>query len=252
MLSRTRSLATGHPAKDDLRELGAWIAYFSIPRSSRYSATHARVFNAPGRRTVWTRPKPDGDKGIYLIIMRSDDTTLEAAVGQGVPAQKALFQNLFADVGWDTPRILEDMHTSDDFYFQKVAQTKCDRWSFGRVVLLGDAAYCPCPFSGMGTTLAVYGAYILAGELQQALRSGSDADLMAALEDYDRQARPWVERIQKLPPGVPGIYHPDSSLGVFLLNTVLGAMYWSGFLKLLTVLPVSWEEHVPLPTYDWN
>jgi 2-polyprenyl-6-methoxyphenol hydroxylase-like FAD-dependent oxidoreductase len=249
MLSRTRALATGHPAKDDLRSLGTWIAYFRIPRTSNYSATHARIYNAPGRRTVWTRPRPDGATSIYFTIVRPGDAALEAAVGQGVPAQKAIFASLFADAGWETPGIIAAMPDAEDFYFQKVAQTRCDRWSLGRVVLVGDAAYCPSPFSGMGTTLAIYGAYILAGELQQALRG--EVDMSAALENYDRQARPWVEQIQKLPPGVPGLFHPSSSVGVFLLNTAVEAAYWSGLPRLLEMLPLTAPENVSLPTYNW-
>ncbi len=44
-------------------------------------------------------------------------------------------------------------------------QVHLDRWSAGRVVLLGDAGYCPSPLTGMGTSLALVGAYVLAGEL---------------------------------------------------------------------------------------
>jgi 2-polyprenyl-6-methoxyphenol hydroxylase-like FAD-dependent oxidoreductase len=252
MLSRTRALATGHPANEDLHELGTWVAYFRIPQASSYSATHSRIYNATGRRSVWMRPRPDGATSVYLMIVRPGDATLEAAVGQGVLAQKALFASLFADAGWETPGILEAMPDAEDFYYQKVAQTRCDRWSHGRVVLVGDAAYCPSPFSGMGTSLATYGAYILAGELQQALRG--EADMSAALESYDRQARPWVEQIQKLPPGVPGLFHPSSSVGVYLLNTALAAVkaaYSLGLLRLLAMLPVTPPESVRLPTYEW-
>jgi 2-polyprenyl-6-methoxyphenol hydroxylase-like FAD-dependent oxidoreductase len=251
MLSRTRALVTGHLAKDDLRELGTYIAYFRIPRASSYSATHARVFNAPGRRTVWTRPRTDGATSIYLMIVRPGDAALEVAVSQDVPAQKALVASLFADAGWETPGIIEVMPAADDWYLQKVAQIRCDRWSFGRVALLGDAAYCPSPISGMGTTLAMYGAYILAGELQPALRG--DTSVSMALKNYERQARPSVEQIQKLPPGVPGIFHPSSSVGVFLLNTAVAAIYWSGLPRLLAALPFETSEDGPkLPTYRWT
>ena len=36
----------------------------------------------------------------------------------------------------------------------------------GRVTLVGDAGYCPSPLSGQGTSLALVGAYVLAGELR--------------------------------------------------------------------------------------
>ena len=57
------------------------------------------------------------------------------------------------------------MERAPDFYFDSVSQVKMDRWSAGRSVLLGDAAWCASPLSGMGTGMAVVGAYVLAGEL---------------------------------------------------------------------------------------
>ncbi len=63
-----------------------------------------------------------------------------------------------------------------------------DRWSSGRVVLLGDAAHCASPVSGMGTTLGLTGAYVLAGELATAhARGRSHTDAFAA---YERRLRP--------------------------------------------------------------
>ena len=48
-----------------------------------------------------------------------------------------------------------------------------DRWSSGRVALVGDAAYAPAFLSGQGTSIAIAGAYVLASELvRHAVRSG--------------------------------------------------------------------------------
>jgi 2-polyprenyl-6-methoxyphenol hydroxylase-like FAD-dependent oxidoreductase len=43
-----------------------------------------------------------------------------------------------------------------------------ERWSEGRVGLIGDAAFSASPMSGAGTGLALVGAYMLAGELAAA------------------------------------------------------------------------------------
>ncbi|MEO7049471.1 MAG: ADP-ribosylation factor-like protein, partial [Ferruginibacter sp.] len=55
-----------------------------------------------------------------------------------------------------------------DFYFDPISQIKIDQWSKGRVSLVGDACYCPSLLSGKGSTLAMVGAYIFAGELKLA------------------------------------------------------------------------------------
>jgi len=43
---------------------------------------------------------------------------------------------------------------ASDFYLESMGQVRLDRWSRGRVVLLGDAGYCPSPL----TSLALVGA----------------------------------------------------------------------------------------------
>ena len=75
-----------------------------------------------------------------------------------------------------------------------VAQIRLPRWSTGRTVLLGDAAWATGPF-GTGTTLALVGAYILAGEL------GQDTDTAAALGRYEERMRPFVAQAQDVDVG---------------------------------------------------
>ena len=71
----------------------------------------------------------------------------------------------FAGAGWECDALLAAAQEADDFYFDSFAQVHMPSWSSGRVTLAGDAGYCASPLSGMGTSLALVGAYILAGEL---------------------------------------------------------------------------------------
>ncbi|WP_348643364.1 FAD-dependent monooxygenase [Rhizobium laguerreae] len=63
------------------------------------------------------------------------------------------------------------MHPGHDddaqFHSQEVVQVRTDTWYKGRVVLVGDAAYCTSPFSGMGVSGSLVGAYVLAGEINR-------------------------------------------------------------------------------------
>lgn len=97
----------------------------------------------------------------------------------------------FAGDGWEVPRLLQAMRTADDFYSGSAHQIKIDRWSEGRVVLLGDAGYCAAPTSGMGTSQALIGAYVLAGEL-----ATTNGDHALAFANYERELRDYVERNQ--------------------------------------------------------
>ncbi len=62
-------------------------------------------------------------------------------------------------------RCLTAAQEADDFYFDSFLRCTCRRGTSGRVTLVGDAGYCASPLSGMGTSLALVGAYLLAGEL---------------------------------------------------------------------------------------
>ena len=83
-------------------------------------------------------------------------------------AQFTELERRMAGDGWVRPQLLEYMRTAPDFYFDEMAQIIMDRWSQGRVALVGDAGYCCSPLSGQGTSVALLGAYILAGELAEA------------------------------------------------------------------------------------
>ena len=76
--------------------------------------------------------------------------------------------------GW-----IEVEHTPT-FYFDAITQLELTSWSRGRVTLVGDAGYCPGPAVGGSTSLAVYGAYVLAGEIAKAR-----GDPVAAFAGYE-------------------------------------------------------------------
>lgn len=84
------------------------------------------------------------------------------------------------------------MKTTENFYCQDVVQVHTNIWYKDRVILLGDAGYCPSPFSGMETTSSLVGAYVLAGEINR-----NTENLDQALENYDKTLRPFVNEIQK-------------------------------------------------------
>jgi hypothetical protein len=123
------------------------------------------------------------------------------------------------------------MDESEDFYMQEIAQVKMEKWSEGRVALVGDAGYCPSPISGMGTSLAIIGAYILAGEL-----AACKGDWEKGLDGYEEKMRPFVTKAQKLPPDAPGIGNPQTEWGIVILNSIIGFVSWSGLANGISVV----------------
>ncbi|MEU0564923.1 FAD-dependent monooxygenase [Nonomuraea sp. NPDC005983] len=121
-----------------------------------------------------------------------------------VPRQKELLRERFAGLGWQVPRLLDELDGTPAFYFDSITQLRMDTWSRGRVTLVGDAGYCPGPAVGGSTSLAVVGAYVLAGEL--AAYGGDHARAFpsyeAELGDYVRRGRAFaVGTAKRIVPG---------------------------------------------------
>jgi 2-polyprenyl-6-methoxyphenol hydroxylase-like FAD-dependent oxidoreductase len=141
-----------------------------------------------------------------------------------VGAQKRFVRQRYAGQGWQVPQILADMEIAPDFYFDTISQVSIERWSRGRVALLGDAAHCASPLSGMGTGMAVVGAYILAHEL----RDNPD-DHEAAFASYQRKLQPFVNGSQTLAKKAVGGFVPKGRFSIWMRNLVM---------KLMPLMPV--------------
>ncbi len=198
-----------------LRPLGCAMAWFSAPASSDLDDWYV-MHNAPGGRVAPLRPGRTPDVAKAGLGLRVDPRSVLPRDADG---QRALLTRAFADVGWRAPTLVEAMHTASDFAFTAVAQVRLPRWSRGRVALVGDAAACPTPLTGLGTSVALVQAYVLAGELARAR-----GDHRAAFDRYEEIARPYVTRAQELPPGGVAGYAPRSAAAIRLRTASMRAM----------------------------
>lgn len=80
----------------------------------------------------------------------------------------------------------------------------------------------------MGTTLALDGGYNLAGALTH-----HPNDPTAAFDEYEADMRPVVARAQKLFPGMPRIFAPQTEWGVWILNAIVYFIQISGLPKIM-------------------
>jgi len=233
MWSRTRSLVVGDDF--EIRELGVCIAYLTIPRGASDGAW-ARWHNAPGGRVVALRPDNVGTTRALLSFLSPP----RGHEGRCADEQKALLRRTFADVEWEAPRVLAALGESADLYFESIGQVRSPRWSRGRCALVGDAGYCASPISGMGTSLALVGAYVLAGELATRAHHGD------AFASYERIMRPYVDLAQKLPLGVPRLMYPKTKLGIALFRAGLRLASSPPFRRGLVSPPA---DAIDLPDY---
>lgn len=216
--SKTRRLAFGQEVSDAAwNPLGVQAAYFSIPRIEGEGGL-ARSFNALGRRLLITRTSGRPVTQVLLFTM-GDAEKLKKSYKESIERQKEAFADAFRDAGWQNDRFMSGMESCNDFYAHEIGQIKMKQLSKGRVVLLGDAGYCPSPFTGMGATGCLIGAYVLAGELA---RHGSDVP--GALRAYEDIVRPPIAECQQLPGASLGIFFPSSKLGIWILRNALWAV----------------------------
>ncbi|MET9245469.1 FAD-dependent monooxygenase [Nonomuraea sp. NPDC003709] len=139
---------------------------------------HACVFTVPNHLGLdrWELIYPTPGKVVNLYSTRQSaakaqfifPTPAVLPDRRDVAAQQRLVAETFAGAGWESATLLAAMPHSPDFYFDSASQVRLDRWSAGRIALVGDAAHSPSPLSGQGTSLALVGAYVLAGELKAA------------------------------------------------------------------------------------
>jgi 2-polyprenyl-6-methoxyphenol hydroxylase-like FAD-dependent oxidoreductase len=127
-----------------------------------------------------------------------------------VPRHKELLRGAFDGMHPDVDRWLDELDRTPAFYFDSITQLRMDTWSQGRTTLVGDAGYCPGPAVGGSTTLAVVGAYVLAGELARA-----DGDHERAFPAYERAMAEHVRNSRAVALSAAKTLIPTSRLGVW-------------------------------------
>ncbi|WP_426071063.1 FAD-dependent monooxygenase [Janthinobacterium sp. DSP2-3-3] len=206
--SHTRTLVFGDEVKR--RSFNLYTAYFTIPRAPG-DARQMRWFNAPGGLSVCLRPDNLGTTRALLSFQEAPSAYEKLSPAE----QKTLLKEKFGALKWETPRILASLDDAPDLYFDQISQVKMARWSKGRIALVGDAAYCASPISGMGTSLGMCGAYVLAGELG---RHDTHTQAFAA---YESIMRPYVDQAQSMPSFAPRLASPHTRAGIALGHAML-------------------------------
>jgi 2-polyprenyl-6-methoxyphenol hydroxylase-like FAD-dependent oxidoreductase len=189
--SNVRALTFGEES-NFLRHLGYYISIFTIPNIMDLG-TESLYYGTLGKRAALYGTGKTNECKVGLLFA-SPPLDIDR---QHPDHQKDIIRKIYAHEKWKVPEILHHLTASPDFYFDSISQIKMNSFSSGRTTLLGDAAWCASPVSGMGTSLAIVGAYILAGELKDA-----NGDYAVAFPRYENQMRDFVHRCQKLADGV--------------------------------------------------
>ena len=254
--SRTRAIGFGCGVRDHIKSTNSWTGYFSIEQDLLQGSKVGQAYSAVGGRTMFAGPDPSGVTRIGLVAVhpRDDpDATLpfREASKQGDDALKQYVAQHDQGVGWKASEAIKGMMKAKDFYASEVVQVKIPSLHKGRFALVGDAGYAPGP-TGTGTSLALTGAYILAGEVGK-----HKGDLAAGLRGYEARMRPIIEDMQKIPPFVADIFAPQTAWAIWLRNHIFAFVIWSRILDIAQKVFGSFggalasSDKYRLPDYRW-
>jgi 2-polyprenyl-6-methoxyphenol hydroxylase-like FAD-dependent oxidoreductase len=238
--SNVRRLAfpDGQQARHDL---GLHVSIFSVANS--FGLDHSGLlYSVPGR-TAAVFSARQTDRAVAQFFVAAPDGEPVSYDYRDAGQQQEMLGRAFDGMGWHVPALLGQMAAADDFYFDSVSQVRLDRWSAGRVALIGDAGYAAGP-GGNGTGTAVIAAYVLAGEL-----AAARGDYQAAFARYEQLLCPYVARGQKQARGGRAFLAPATARQIrqrdrfFRLLSYLPAKHLIRYLSARTATAIKLPEY---------
>ncbi|WP_432931460.1 FAD-dependent monooxygenase [Microbispora sp. CA-135349] len=239
--STTRRLAFG-PEEDYVRHLGLYCAIFTTGNHLGLDHTGHAYRTANKLVAMYSARRNAEAKAVFYF-----GSPLLDLDRRDVARQQAVLAERFTGNGWQSDRLLRDMRVAPDFYFDSVGQVHMDSWTRGRVALVGDAAYCPSSLSGMGSGLALVGAYVLAGEL-----AAARGDHRVAFARYEREMREYAEGCQKMGDGVAKLMVPGSRFLASVLNRYYKIMPYLPGKNMAAKMARKTAENITLRDYTVN
>jgi 2-polyprenyl-6-methoxyphenol hydroxylase-like FAD-dependent oxidoreductase len=230
--SNTRKL-TIDPNSECLKYLGYCFVGFSIPNYLDIWNENVS-WNIPGMAAVLFSTNDRSQANAFMEFL-TDHPPYER-MRNDLDVRK-LFQEKFEGLGWETQNLLKHMEQADDMFYDGTTYVDLQKWSQGRIGLVGDAAYGPSFFTGQGASLSMVGAYVLAVEL---LKS---KDHTEAFANYEETMRPFVEMNRALiEPGI-AFLHPRTQAEINSRNEEFNK-------PMMSVGEVGQEAHVSIQLPD--
>ncbi|ETN40898.1 uncharacterized protein HMPREF1541_05178 [Cyphellophora europaea CBS 101466] len=253
--SRTRAIGLDCGVRDHMIPINSWAVFGTIKEDIVKGSKVGQAYSAvPGKFVAAGVDPSGGNRVTFMSIHPRNDPDnamppFREAMKQGDEALKQFVAQRFRGSGWKTDELLKAMMTAEDFYANEIAQVKLPSLHRGRFVLVGDAGYAAGPTGG-GTTLALAGAYLLAGEVCK-----HKGNLVAGLNGYEEQMKPLIAELQKIPTLIPGVLAPQTAWGLWLRNNIFAFIVWTRVFEVAQKYfggAFASAETFPLPEYDWE
>ena len=236
--SNVRKLVFG-PQQQFEKNLGYAVAAFEAPgyrpRDEDIYVMHGRPGRSLGRFTMRE------NRTLFLFVF----TTGSDALPETLQGQKELLRALYANDKWECRHILDELEDTQELYFDRVSQIRMPSWSRGRVVLVGDAAFCVSLLAGQGSALAMTAAYVLAGELAKA---GGRHEM--AFREYESFLRAYIKVKQEGAVRFGGALAPKTRWGLWFRDQVMNAFTIPGLARFAVGKEIT--DKLILRDYCWT
>jgi 2-polyprenyl-6-methoxyphenol hydroxylase-like FAD-dependent oxidoreductase len=196
---------------DTLKYLGVALWQFWVPES--FSHPLGGVSMVKGGRMVISAPI--GDRAFVLLLAKNHSKEIELP-----EKRKEVLLNTFADFDPDFLSIIRAIDKPETIMRDNAAHIILDDWYKDRIILIGDAQHAVSSATGMGASMALEDAYVLAQELSK------NIDISRTLQLFVNRRAPRIKKIKFL----------SHQLESWFLATG-----FKGFLRdvLLTIIPAS-------------
>lgn len=236
--SRTRKMAFG-PEENFTTYLGGYMSFYTIPTPAQAEPDWMTTHVIPGA-SLGIRPDADPATSKAIITLRTES---DPELRRDIAGQQQLVRDMLSEAGWLVPDVLAEMSAATDFYFDELVRVDMPTLSAGRVTLLGDSGFCGSPMTGMGTAMAIVGAYVLAGEI-----AATPDDIAGALTRYEAVITPFLAKAKEIPGGGIQMMVPKSKLSLKVLQQV-GKLMTTKLMKPVMMKMLDTTEDYVLPTY---
>ena len=218
------------------RHLDYYVAGWEVPNPIG-AERDALMYNVPGKLASVGVDRRDPALAQAMVVFKSPQLTYNR---RDLDQQKTILREHYAGLGWYVPQLLEGLPQATELYFDSISRVHVDRWSLGRVVLLGDAGY-GATFGALGTGTAVVGAYVLAGEL-----AAAGGDYRIAFGQYEARLRKAVSTTQDGSRSGQFLA-PATRFGIIARNRILDNQF---FLRKMLRIAQNLSELIELPDYS--
>lgn len=210
--SNVRRIVFGDEASF-LRDLGLYLCVYTVPNYLNLNRLEMQYSELGRVAAVWSAHGEPNMKACFGFTAPSVSIDL-----QDREQQQQIIRDIYNGINWEVPTLLKMMPDASDFYFDAASQIVMDTWYLDRVALVGDAGYCASPMSGQGTSLALIGAYVLAGEL-----AAAKGDYQIAFKNYQSELSAFVKINQELGVTAAKIMKTQKNNGLinWILNQVM-------------------------------